>query len=351
MAVLRINFQHLVVILFVLLNSGCHSTQAPEETKETVQGYGTLVEVDLLNVPKQQKSAILKRLNDELTYLSYAYHPWHSGPIGRSNQLLAAAGEFTGNPSVIKLLTIAKRLSQKSHGLFNPAIGKLVALWGFHDDFPPDGPPPDDKTIQALVKQHPSLADISINGVRISNTNSAVQLDLNAIAKGYTLDFVTNTLEAEGIRNALINIGGDLKVLGQHGKRAWHIGIKAPRGSGIIASADLKDGEAMMTSGDYTSFYDYHGKRYNHIIDPRTGYPADKVRSVTVIDHDAALADAAATALFVAGPSQWLAIAKDMGITQAMLIDTQGVIHMTPQMHKRIKLEKPSNDVRVEDLP
>jgi len=351
MTVLHLDCKHLLIILSVLMISACHSQQAPVEASETVQGFGTLVEVTLLDVPRQHKDAILKRISDELTYLHYAFHPWHAGPVGRSNQLLAAAGEFTGNPSVIKLLVKAKRLSQQSHELFNPAIGKLVALWGFHDDFPPDGPPPDDAAIQALVKQHPSLSDLTIKGVRINNTNPAVQLDFNAIAKGYTLDFVMDTLKAEGIHNALINIGGDLKVLGQHGDRPWHIGIKDPRGDGVIASTDVKDGEAMMTSGDYISYYDYQGKRYNHIIDPRSGYPADKVRSVTVINPDGALADTAATALFVAGPSQWLAIAKDMGITQAMLIDTQGIIHMTPQMHKRIKLEKPVKDVRVEALP
>lgn len=331
--------------------AACQSHPVPVEIKNTVLAFGTLIEVTLLNVPAQRAAAIQKRVNDELTYLNFAFHPWHSGPIGRTNQLLAAAGEFTGNPSVIPLLIKAQRLAHASHDLFNPAIGKLVSLWGFHDDFPPAGPPPDDAVIQALVKQHPSLSDISIRGIRISNTNPAVQLDLSGIARGYSLDFVVDTLRAEGVHNALINIGGDLKVLGKHGDRPWHIGIRDPRGEGVIASTDVQDGEAMMTSGDYENYYDYQGRRYHQIIDPRTGYPANQTHSVTVIARDGALADAAATALFVAGPSHWLAIARDMGITQAMLIDAHGIILMTPQMHKRIKLEKPVKDVRVVELP
>jgi thiamine biosynthesis lipoprotein len=345
------NCKYPVVALLLMLVTACHAPKPAVETKDRVMAFGTFVEVTLIDVPPQSKKAILKRLNDQLNYMHYAFHAWKAGPIGRTNQLLAAAGKFTANPSVVPLLIRAQRLARESHDLFNPAICKLIDLWGFHDDFPPQGPPPDAAAIQALVKQHPSLRDLAINGIRIDNTNPAVKLDLGAIAKGYAVDFVIDTLKAEGIHNALINAGGDLKVLGQHGDRPWHIGIRDPRGSGVIASTDVHDGEAMFTSSDAVNYYDYHGKRYHHILDPRTGYPADKTRSVTVINHDGTLADATATALFVAGPAQWLSIAKDMGITQAMLIDSAGVIHMTPQMRQRIKLEKPAITVKVESLP
>lgn len=348
---MRWNFKPLLTGLLLALTTACHSHKPFVETKDTIMAFGTMVNVTLIDVPPQNKKAILKRINDELNYMHYAFHAWKAGPIGRTNELLAAAGKFTANPSVVPLLIKAQRLARESHDLFNPAIGKLIGLWGFHDDFPPEGPPPHAAAIQALVKQHPSMSDMTIKGIRINNTNPAVKLDLGAIAKGYAVEFVIDNLKAEGVRNALINAGGDLKVLGQHGARPWHIGIRAPRGSGIIASIDLHDGEAMFTSGDYTNYYDYQGKRYHHILDPRTGYPADKTHSVTVIHRDGARADAAATALFVAGPAQWLTIARDMGITRAMLIDSKGVIHMTPQMRQRIKLEKPHNNVKVEPLP
>lgn len=345
------SFKHLSVSLLILMVAACHSRKPVVETRDTILAFGTVVEVTLLDVPRQRRQEVLKRINDEITYMQYAFHAWNAGPIGRTNQLLAAAGEFTANPSVVPLLIKAQHLARDSHDLFNPAIGKLIGLWGFQDDFPPQGPPPDDAAIQALVRQHPSMSNLSIQGIRISNTNPAVKLDLGAIAKGYAVDFLIDTLQAEGIHNALINAGGDLKVLGQHGDRPWHIGIRDPRGEGVIASTDVHDGEAMLTSGDYQNYYEYQGRRYHHILDPRTGYPANKTRSVTVIAHDGALADVAATALFVAGPSQWPAIAKGMGISQAMLIDAHGTIYMTPQMHQRIKLEKPIKDVRVVTLP
>jgi thiamine biosynthesis lipoprotein len=348
---MHLNFKYPLPVLLAVLLLACHAQSPVVETKDTIMAFGTTVNVTLLDVPPQSKKAVLKRINDEIDYLHYAFHAWKPGPIGRINQLLAAAGEFTANPSVIPLLLKSQQLARESHDLFNPAIGKLLDLWGFHDDFPPQGPPPDPAAIEALVKQHPSLSDLNIQGVRINNTNPAVKLDMGAIAKGYAVDYVIKTLKAEGINNALINAGGDLKVLGQHGDRPWHIGIRDPRGAGVIASTDVYDGEAMFTSGDYANYYDYQGKRYHHILDPRTGYPASQTRSVTVINKDGTRADAAATALFVAGPEQWTAIAKDMGISEAMLIDSNGVIYMTPQMHKRLKLEKPVKDVRVVALP
>jgi thiamine biosynthesis lipoprotein len=345
--------QHKYLTLGIILLglSACHTQKPVEETKDSILAFGTFVEVTLINVPKQNKREVLKRINADLEHLHFVFHAWKPGPIGRTNQLLAATGTFTANPSVLLLLGKAQRLSRESHGLFNPAIGKLMKLWGFQADLPPKGPPPSAADIQALVKQHPRMSDFTIQGVRITNSNPAVQLDLGGIAKGYAVDVVIDYLKSVGINNAVINAGGDLKVLGQHGERPWHIGIRNPRGGGVIAGLDAHDGEAVFTSGDYERYYIYQGKRYHHIIDPRSGYPATDTTSVTVIHHDAALADAAATALFIAGPQEWAAIARDMGVDQVMLIDKKGRIYLTPKMQQRIQFEMPVKDVQVVPLP
>ena len=348
---MHLNYKHLTLGLVILGVVACQPRNQVVETKDSILAFGTFVEVTLINVPEQNKREVLKSINTDLDFMHFAFHAWKPGPIGRTNQLLEAAAEFTANPSVMPLLVKSQQLAQQSHDLFNPAIGKLMKLWGYQDELPPDGPPPEDAAIQALVKQHPSMSNLTIKGIRIKNNNPAVQLDLGAVAKGYDVDFVINNLKAMGVSNAIINAGGDLKVLGQHGERPWHIGIRDPRSSSVIASLDAQDGEAVFTSGDYERFYDYQGKRYHHIIDPRTGYPADKTASVTVIHTDGAVADAAATALFVAGPDEWLAVAKDMGVTQVMLIDTHGVIYMTPAMQQRIHFEKEVKDIKVVPLP
>jgi thiamine biosynthesis lipoprotein len=107
----------------------------------------------------------------------------------------------------------------------------------------------------------------------------------------------------------------------------------------VIASIDVSGDESVFTSGDYERFFESGGRRYHHIIDPRTGYPAMGTRSVTVVCSNGAVADAAATALFVAGPDKWPAIAESMGVDQVMLIASDGRVQMTASMEKRIHFE------------
>jgi thiamine biosynthesis lipoprotein len=142
-----------------------------------------------------------------------------------------------------------------------------------------------------------------------------------------------------GVDDAIVNAGGDLRAIGTHGDRPWRIGIRHPRADGVIASVELGRDESVFTSGDYERYFLFRGKRYHHILDPRTGYPARGTASVTVISRDPGAADAAATALVVAGPDEWQAIAWSMGIRNVMLIDHQGRAHVTPSMAKRIRFE------------
>jgi FAD:protein FMN transferase len=250
------------------------------------------------------------------------------------------------------LLTKAKVLSAQSNGLFNPAIGQLIQAWGYQRDEPPQGPPPDDATIKQLLALQPSMQDFEIKGVRINNTNPAIRFDLGAIGKGYAVEQLVINLKNLGVQHMLIGAAGDIKAVGQHGNRPWQIGIRHPRAAGVIASTALNDGEVISTSGDYERFYEYNGKRYHHIIDPRTGYPANASTSVTVIHTDAVVADAAATALFIAGPNEWPTIAKQMGVAQVMLIDPQGKVYLSRGMQARLKFEvEPPPVIEIVDLP
>lgn len=347
-------FSGLLLLVVGLLLGACQpATEQNTRTTEiddTILAFGTFVEVTLVGVDEADRDLVMDRIEKDLAYFHYAFHPWQRGPTARVNQLLAATGEFTSSPSLIPLIRKSREYSRLSQGLFNPAIGRLIALWGYHSDDLPEGPHPADSDIQALLTQKPSMQSIEIKGVRISNTNPAVQLDFGGIAKGYALDVVLDHLRQMGVKNAIINTGGDLKAIGKHGDRPWSIGIRDPRGKGNLGGLDIKDNEAVFTSGDYERFYIEAGIRYHHILDPRTGYPARNASSVTVVHQDAALADAAATALFVAGPEHWLDIARSMGIEQAMLVNRQGVIFITPALRKRIQFSKPNLDIRVVNL-
>jgi thiamine biosynthesis lipoprotein len=340
-----------VVISGAFLLAACQPKPTLVETKESIQAFGAFVDVTLINVPDKHTQLVLNKIRRDLKYFDFAFHPWKAGPTGRTNQLLEAAGEFTANPSLLPLIEKSQRYSALSQGLFNPAIGHLMQIWGFHDEIPPDQPPPDPADIQAWLDAKPSMDDLVVKGVRIRNSNPAVKLNFGAIAKGYALDVMIKHIQEMGVANAMISAGGVVKCLGQYGNGPWKIGIRHPRSEGEIASLEARDGEAVSTSGDDERFYEFEGQRYHHIIDPRSGYPADQAQSATVIHRDAALADAAATALFVAGPSQWLAIAKAMGIEQAMLIDNNGHILLTRAMQQRLHFEVPNQKYEILDLP
>lgn len=331
--------------LFLIVSVLTACSRAPQEIKDTQLIFGTLVETTLFDVDETTAEHAFATLREDFSTLHVLWHPWQPGALSRTNQLLATTAEFSVNPSVLPVIQRSRELSPASDYLFNPAIGKLLDLWGFHSDKLPTGPPPDPQAIAALVNQNPTVDDIVIHGIRVKSNNPAVKLDVGAMAKGLAIDWEINVLRKMGIENAVINAGGDLKVLGQHGDRHWRVGIRDPRSPGVLAMVDVQSGESVFTSGDYERYYEYQGKRYHHILDPRTGYPADKSISVTVIHPDAATADAAATALFVAGPDEWYAIAKKMGLHYVMLIDAQNRVHMNPAMAKRMQFLNPPETI------
>jgi len=343
---LKRSFLLLAVLSLGLFTSACQ--QQPSEHHDEFLVFGTVINVTLLDVDSKTAEEAFRHIREDLKVMHRVWHVWEPGSLMRINKLLEFTGEFSAAPSVLDVVHVAKDLAIKSQHLFNPAIGKLIALWGFHSHKQP-GKLPSEKAIKDLVKQNPTLENIKINGVRMNNNNAAVKIDLGGIAKGYAIDRLLTYLKQRGIHNALINTGGDLKVIGRHGNRRWKIAIRDPRNtanskkSGIVASLELNDNEAAFTSGDYERYFKNkknNDQHFHHIIDPRTGYPAVGTQSVTVLHQNASTADAAATALFIAGPTQWVEIAKAMGIKYVLLIDDKGKLHISSAMQKRVKLEQ-----------
>ena len=333
-------FTRIFLLFFVILSAGC--TSKPAVYHEQLLVFGTVVDIQLWGVKEAQGQQAVTRLAEDFKYMHRSWHAWHpGGTLARTNALLASGIVFSAGPSVLPLIKRGTELSQRSGGLFDPAIGKLIALWGFASDDPPKGPPPSVEAIRAILDQHPSMADIKLDGINMQAQNPALKLDFGAFAKGYAVDRAIDVLRELGIQHAVVNAGGDLRAIGRHGDRAWRVGIRHPRAEGIIASVEVEGDESVFTSGDYERYFDWEGKRYDHIIDPRSGYPAEGLSSVTVFTQQADLADAAATAIFVAGPKveNWLPVARAMGISGVMLVDEQGVMQITPGIRERIQFE------------
>ena len=325
----------LILPVLVLLLSGCM------EKEYTQQRYvfGTLVEVSVYGGSRAKATEAIDAVMTKFGQMHNQLHAWKPSEITELNKAFSEGKSMKVDPEVADIIRDATRLSDESKGLFNPAIGRLIGLWGFqNDEFRPVRPDP--KEIAELVSEHPGMDDIEIEGDVASSRNPSVRLDLGGFAKGYALDVAAGILKEKGVKNALVNIGGNIMALGRHGKRSWRVGIKNPRGSGAVAEIDLQDGEAIGTSGDYQRYFLLDGRRYCHIIDPRTGYPAQGVEAVTVLiqkgPHAGALSDAASKPIFISGLNGWRAAAAEMGVDSALLIDDKGKMHVTAAFKKRM---------------
>lgn len=340
---------HLVFLSALFLLAACEN----REPLYQEQGYvfGTLVDVSVYGETEPRARQAAGEVMREFQRLHDMLHAWQPSELSRVNKAFAKGESIAVSAELSALLQDATKVSQQSQGLFNPAIGGLVQLWGFHaDEFKPVQP--DEKQIRQWVAANPQMSDTAIAQGRARSANKAVQVDLGGYAKGYALDRAAELLRARGIRNALINIGGNVLALGQHGKRPWRIGIQHPRKSGALATLGLLDGEAIGTSGDYQRYFMLGNVRYCHLIDPRSGYPMQGVQALTVLTrgaHAGVLSDAASKPLFIAGAGGWRAAAARMNLPEAMLVDGQGNIYLTDAMQKR--LEFTDKDVRFKAEP
>lgn len=160
----------------------------------------------------------------------------------------------------------------------------------------------------------------------IKFTQSQMSIDLGGIAKGYAVDKAVKRLKAQGINSALVNAGGNLYCLGRKGKRKWRIGIQHPRNpQKLLFYLDLEN-QATATSGDYEQYFILGGKRYSHIINPKTGEPVNNgIVSVTIIAPDAATADALSTSVFVLGKEQGLRLVKKISNVEAKIITNDDI--------------------------
>lgn len=320
-----------------LLLSGCARERLHQQESFV---FGTRVEVLVWGEPEDQARAAAGAVLREFDRLHRMLHAWQPSELTAVNTAIAHGEQnIPVSPELAAILLDAQDIAARSDQLFNPAIGKLIELWGFHsDEFKPRLPDP--AAVARLVAAAPSMADLTIAGNRVSCRNRAVQLDLGGYAKGYALDRAAAVLRARGVRNALINIGGNILALGKKGDQPWRVGIQDPRGSGPLATLSLYDGEAIGTSGDYQRYFEVAGVRYSHLIDPRSGRPATSAEAVTVLvsprSRGGALSDAASKPLFIAGPQRWRDYARRLDVTQALRIDAAGRRIVTRAMQSRL---------------
>lgn len=311
--------------------------------------FGTRVEVLVWGVPEPAARAAVAEVLREFDRLHRTYHAWQPSALTELNDALAAGHPLSVDPEMASLLGDAQALAAAGDYLFDPGIGRLVALWGFHDDSF-QAKLPDPVALAEWRAAKPSIADLRIQGQRVDSRNRAVAIDFGGYLKGVALDRAAASLKARGIGNALINIGGNLLALGSKGGPPWRVGIQHPRQPVPLATLELRDGEAIGTSGDYQRYFELDGRRYCHLLDPRTGQPATASQAVTILIPPAADAgkrsDALSKPLFIAG-DDWPALAAKLGVDRALRIDAQGRIEVSAALHARLRYEQDGATPRI----
>ena len=329
-------FKTCLFLVALLALGGCSKTPLYQQQSYV---FGTLVEVSVYGAPEAQARRATAAVLARFDQLHRKLHAWQPSALSQLNSAFAQGKKTTIDAELATLLNDATAMSVQSGQVFNPAIGGLIALWGFQSDVP-RSTVPTFAAIETWRTAAPRMTDIHIaNGV-VWSDNPAVQLDLGGYAKGYALDEAVRILHAHGIRHALVNIGGNLIALGQRGNQAWRIGIQHPRQPGMLATLDLHDGEALGTSGDYQRFFEVGGKRYSHLIDPRTGYPASGMQSVTVLvtgEHAGTRSDALSKPLFIGGRAQLADNAARLGVTGYLAVDAAGKKFLSTTFATRVR--------------
>ena len=217
------------------------------------------------------------------------------------------------NSEIYDLLMLSDSLWKISNGAFDISLNNLIKTWDFESINP---------TMPTKEQIEDALRQSGWRNIKLLNNNrflrkAEVGLNLGAIAKGYAVDRAIEVVKEQGIKNVLINAGGEIKSLGSD----WIIGIRDPRNAEqIVESVNLGE-MAIATSGDYEIFFEINGKRYHHILKPSTGYPADSLISVSVLNPSSTMADALATAVFVLGPVRGLEFIENIPNTEVLLID------------------------------
>lgn len=304
--------------------------------RHPVHTMGTRVTFNIYTTEQQQAREAGEQLEQQLQAFSATWWSWGEGELGRINHQLEQGNPAPVTPDTGAELERALALSIRTDGYFNPAMGRLVALWGMHrpaDSAAPPAPP----EIQALLPVPDAATLIPRNG--LITPPAPLILDSGGFAKGLALSQALETLRHTGIERALIDAGGDLALLGEHPERPWRVGIRDPEG-GIMARLALPDGDlAVFSSGDYERGFEHDGERHHHILDPHTGKPVRHTRAVTVLHGDPLVADIAATAIFVAGPQQWREIARNLGVRHVLRLDDEGTLHLSRAMSQYLEME------------
>lgn len=317
----------LTALLFcVALICSCELSSSESLHKSARFLMGTFVEVTVKG-PKSKANQAIEAVFDEMKRVEDVTSFHKPSQLTSVNQS-AGSEPIQTAPELVALIARSLAFADDTDGAFDPTLGPLAKLWHFSAGEP--RLPEHAEIMAALEKKGWEAVKVNESLSTVSVPRKGMLVDLGGIAKGYALERARAVLKRLGISAALINAGGDILAMGEKSPgKPWRIGVQDPRSPrGLVAVATLKD-NVIVTSGDYERFFMKDGKRYHHILNPKTGYPAEGLQSATIVAEDGVTADAVATAVFSLGVKKGLKYVEKIPDAEGFLIDSSGKLHMT----------------------
>ncbi len=318
------------LFLFVLNLSGCEPRQHLVE--QHLLEFGTIIEITMITGDLNHAEHLLTEIERRLSIHREQWHAWEDSDLTRFNAALVQNSRAQVPASLAPLLQLSRDYYDATNGLFNPALGKLIAAYGFH------GREADMSTVAAIRRDIPGMHNLKIDSEIAVSNNPYLQIDLGGIAKGYAVGLISRYLDDNGIDHYIINAGGDMAIAGNRFGHPWRIGIQNPFAPGVVASLEIEGKHNLFTSGNYERQYRRGENRAHHIIDPRSGEPAAGQSSATVLSSDPVHADVAATALMINGFQEHRELAKSLDIEDFIVIGESREIVVSRSLANKIKI-------------
>lgn len=315
-----------VLTASALLLTGCSgaksSTQTDQDLTYTDMLFDTVIKIQILDPADESILDSLKKLCEKYDTMFST-----TNTDSELYKLNHANGQpFTVSSETANLIQEGIHYSELSGGAFDLTIEPVSALWDFKADKPTV--PSSDAIAQAVSHVDYTKVDIQDNTVTLEDPEASI--DLGAIAKGYIADQVKTYLKKQGIKHAIINLGGNVDVIGTKPDGSkYNIGIQKPfdESGEAITSVQLKD-QTVVTSGIYERYFKKNGKLYHHILDPRTGYPCENnLYSVSIITDSSTKADALSTTCFLLGYEKGMELIQSMDGVEAIFITDDEKVH------------------------
>jgi len=321
------------LLLLAIALYGCERKQ--HQVEQHPLEFGTLIEITMITDDLQQAESLLGEVESRLRHYRGLWHAWEDSDLTRFNDELQRNGQAQVPDSLTELLQLSQEYYDASGGLFNPALGKLIAAYGFHDSAV------DATAIEAIKRDLPSMRDLKIDaGIAISS-NPELQIDLGGIAKGYAIGLIADYLDSRGIENYIVNAGGDMKIAGNRFGQPWRLGIQNPFAPGVVASLELSGSHSLFTSGNYHRQYRRGDSLTHHIIDPRTGESSRGQSSATVLVSDPVRADVAATVLMIDGQRKTGNLALSLSINDFLIISESREMLASRSFFEKLEINAP----------